>query len=345
MDTLTIPIHAERTVNQPLDFAFGPVDMAGGSLGIDFELDTTLVLNVVDSAAIVSGDTAPASAISLTPPEINLCAHATGSVGVFTARFGFTDVKLSTDDPDTELVTEAATLHACADVVFQDPDSTDGITRDEWTSHALTELADSKHRRRRGRPGQRPRRHLPRRCVADRRRRVRGRGGGRRLDHLHGREPRRRRLRRDADTDARRARRLGQHHGGDVANGLAQFVASLAGSQGEGNGPLPFLKKSLTETFDAVKPLTDYTALLTNAEVGCGTEPGDADSFPTGLTDNLATGTPVYCRARRDPARGRFRCVDSSGRRPRDARRQHERRRTRNATLTPATRAPTPCSP
>ena len=91
---------------------------------------------------------------------------------------------------------------------------------------------------------------------------------------------------------------------GDVANGLAQFVASLAGSQGEGNGPLPFLKKSLTESetvkplFDAVKPLTDYAALLTNAQVGCGTEPGDADSFPTGLTDNLADGTPVYCRAR-----------------------------------------------
>src|SRR5688572_20517975 len=59
-DTLTIPIHAERSVNQPLDFAFGPVDMAGGSLRVDFELDTTLVLNVVDSAAIVSGDPAPA---------------------------------------------------------------------------------------------------------------------------------------------------------------------------------------------------------------------------------------------------------------------------------------------
>ena len=85
---------------------------------------------------------------------------------------------------------------------------------------------------------------------------------------------------------------------GDVANGLAQFVASLAGSQGESNGPLPFLKKSITETFDAVKPLTDYTARLTNAEVGCGTQPGDADSFPTGLIDNLADGTLVYCRAR-----------------------------------------------
>src|SRR5918999_994188 len=42
-DTISIPIHATRTVNEPLEFAFGPVDMAGGSLGVDFVLDTTLV--------------------------------------------------------------------------------------------------------------------------------------------------------------------------------------------------------------------------------------------------------------------------------------------------------------
>ena len=54
--------------------------------------------------------------------------------------------------------TETATLHACANVNFQDPDSTGGITRDEWTSHALTELATANTRRRRGRSGQRPRR-------------------------------------------------------------------------------------------------------------------------------------------------------------------------------------------
>ncbi len=138
--SITIPVHAERSVAQPLQFAFGSsVDMAGGSLGVDFELDTTLTFNV-DSAAITSAATAPPTALSLVPPTIDLCANATGAVGVFTARFGFTDVKVSTDDPATP-GTETAKLHACAKATFQDPDSIGGITLDEWTSHALTELA------------------------------------------------------------------------------------------------------------------------------------------------------------------------------------------------------------
>ena len=293
--SLTIPIHVERAVAQPLDFAFGSIDMKGGSLDIDFSLDTTLTFNV-DSGAITTGDTAPATAVSLVPPSIALCAAATGSVGVFTARFGFTDVKVSTDDPFTSGTTEAATIHLCADVDFQDPDSTGGITRDEWTAHALSELATAQTVD--GDPGN----DLSATFYVD-------------ASLIDG----------DAfatnDTadasieftdpdlsngfDAEPDPTLGalgdwdNINAGDVANGLAQFVAAFAGSQSEGDGPLPFLKKSLTETFDAVKPLTDYTALLTNAQVGCGTKAGgDADSFPTGFTDNLKAGTPVFCRAR-----------------------------------------------
>ena len=62
--SITIPIYAVRHVDQPLQFAFGsipdgsPLAMAGGSLGIDFELSTTLTFNV-DSAAITSAATAP----------------------------------------------------------------------------------------------------------------------------------------------------------------------------------------------------------------------------------------------------------------------------------------------
>ena len=100
--------------------------MAGGSLGVDFVLDTTLTFNV-DTSAFSDADAAPATAVSLVPPTIDLCANATGSIGVFTARFGFTDVKVSTDDPKRR-ATETATLHACANVAFQDPDSTGGIT-------------------------------------------------------------------------------------------------------------------------------------------------------------------------------------------------------------------------
>ncbi|MDQ3176375.1 MAG: hypothetical protein M3Q72_02360 [Actinomycetota bacterium] len=290
--SITVPVHATRTVSEPLDFEFGPTSMDGGSLAVDFVLDTTLSLTV-DPSQITDADTAPGTAVSLAPPTINLCANATGSVGVFTARFGFTDLKVSTDDPSTPAV-ENATLHACAAVTFTDPDSTGGITADEWSSHALTELASAQII---DAPGT----DLATTFYAD-------------ASLIDG----------DAFVDveaadasiafndadlsngfnATPAPTLGalgdwdNIDAGDVANGLAQFVASLAGSQSEGDGPLPFLKSKLSETFQAVKPLTDYAALLTNAEVGCGPVPGDADSFPTGLTDNLQAGTPVYCRAR-----------------------------------------------
>ena len=290
--SITIPIAARRSVSEPLEFEFGPTSMSGGSLGVDLALDTTLTLTV-DPSQITDADAAPATAVSLAPPTINLCSNATGSVGVFTARFGFTDLKVSTDNPATGGAPETATLHACANVVFTDPDSTGGITGDEWASHALTELATAEI-------VDAPGTDLAATFYAD-------------ASLIDG----------DAFTDVEAADAsiafnddnlangfstptptLGalddwdNISAGDVANGLAQFVASLAGSQSKANGPLPFLKKGLSETFEAVKPLTDYTARLTSAEVGCGTEPGDADSFPSGLTDNLAAGTLVYCRAK-----------------------------------------------
>ncbi len=293
--SITIPIHAERHVDQPLEFEFGPVGMSGGSLGIDFELNTSLTFNV-DSAAIVSAATAPPTALSVNPATIDVCARATGSVGTFTARFGFTDVNVSTDNPATSGTTETANLHACAAVVFTDPDSTGGITLDEWSSHALSELASADI--------------------------VKGNQSGNDHDVT---------LYADATlvdgdafatngaadasitfTDADLSNGFNATPSptigpglqawlnitaGDVANGLGQFVSSLAAAQGLGNGQLPLIKKSLTEVFDGVRPLLDYTERLLNATVGCGTEPGDADHFPSGLTDNLTTGTLVYCRA------------------------------------------------
>ncbi|HSL11509.1 MAG TPA: calcium-binding protein [Actinomycetota bacterium] len=294
--SITIPIHAERHVDQPLDFAFGPVvEMKGGSLGIDFELNTTLTFNV-DSAAIVSAATAPPTALSVDPATIDVCARATGSVGLFTARFGFTDVNVSTDNPATAGTTETANLHACARVAFSDPDSTGGITLDEWTSHALSELASANV--------------------------VKGNPGGNDLDATfyvdatlvdgdafatNGAADASIAFT-DADLsngfDANPTPTVGPGlqawlniTAGDVANGLGQFVSSLAGAQGLGNGQLPLIKKSLTEVFDGVRPLVDYTERLLNATVGCGTEPGTPDHFPSGITDNLAAGTLVYCRA------------------------------------------------
>ena len=113
---------------------------------------------------------------------------------------------------------------------------------------------------------------------------------------------------------------------GDVANGFAQFVASLAGAQGFGNGPLPLLGRSLTETLgdengndipplvDALKPLLDYSEQLINATVVCGTVIGDDDPLPDrphGQPDDrrhasiaaAQTQQPVDAR----PSSGRFR--------------------------------------
>ena len=80
-----------------------------------------------------------------------------------------------------------------------------------------------------------------------------------------------------------------------MANGFAQFVSSLAAAQGFGNGPLPLISRSLTETLgdengndipplvDALKPLLDYSEQLINATVGCGTNIGDDDALPDRL--------------------------------------------------------------
>ena len=131
--SITIPIHASvRSTSRSISGS-GPLAMTGGNLGIDFELNTTLTFNV-DSAAITSAATAPPTALSLVPPTISLCARATAAVAKFTARFGFTDVNVSTDNPATTGTTEASKLHACASVPFADPDSVGGITMDEWAS-------------------------------------------------------------------------------------------------------------------------------------------------------------------------------------------------------------------
>ena len=296
--SITIPIHAARVVNQPLDFTFGPVDMQGGSLGIDFRLDTTLTFDV-DPALVSDGATAPANAVSLrtapTPPAIDVCAHATGSVGIFTARFGFTDVKVSTDNPATGGTPEAATLHACAKVGFTDPDSTGGITRDEWASHALTELATADIVD--GDPGD----DLSAKFYVD--------------ASLIGGDAFTAATAADASiafTDlnlaAGPAPTVTPVFGslldftsitpGDVANGLSQFLAAFGGSQTAGNGAIPFVKDGFSRAFEVVKPLKDYARRLTDADVVCGTDPGTATNMPTGSTANLADDTFVYCRAR-----------------------------------------------
>ena len=286
-------------MDQGLDFAFSPqVDMNGGSLGIDFELDTTLTFHV-DSAAIVTAATAPPTALSVDPATINLCANATGSVGVFTARFGFTDVKVSTDDPATTGTTEAAKLHACAQVAFSDPDSTGGITLDEWTSHALTELATAD--------------------IVD------GNAAGDDLDvklyadaSLVGGDAFATNTAADASmsfTDAelspqlprsRRTRLVGPGlqawlniTAGDVANGLDPVRLVARGRPGPGQRPAAAARQVARRSiFDGIKPLLGLHGLAheRDGRLRHGARRRRRTSR-RGPIDNLTAGTPVYCRA------------------------------------------------
>jgi Ca2+-binding RTX toxin-like protein len=292
-----IPVSATRHVDQPLDFAAGIASIEGGGLAIDFSLSTTLTFRLDASG----GAPFPATAFSLvvpagTPPVISVCASVDAEIDAFTARLGFTDVTLSTDDPTTPGAPEKAKLDACAKVTFTDPDSNGVLTQDEFSSHALTELAQA--------------------TLVD------GDTGGNDLDatlfvdaSLVNGDAFATNSAADASisfTDlnlaAAPAPAVATDFGnlldftsitpGDIANGLSQFIAAFGGSQTAGNGAIPFVKDGLNRAFEVVKPLKDYARRLTDAEVVCGTEPGTASSMPSGSTANLRDDEFVYCRAK-----------------------------------------------
>ena len=132
---LAVPITLTRSVDQPLDFTAGIASIDRGSLDIDFTATTTLTFRV-DPALVASPNDAVALVVpSGTPPKLNACAAVTTSVAAFTTRLGFTDITAATDG--------AATMNACADVILKDPDSSGFLTKDEFTSASLTEIADA----------------------------------------------------------------------------------------------------------------------------------------------------------------------------------------------------------
>lgn len=279
---VTVPISATRQVDQPLDFAAGIASIEGGALGIDFSLNSTLTFRLDSSggAPFTSTDFSllvPAG----TPPTMNACAVVNSAIGAFTARLGFTDVTVSTDGN--------AELNACTKVTFLDPDTSGALTQDEFTSAALSEIAQA--------------------TLVD------GNTGGNDLDATFNLDatlipgsPDATISFTDLNLAAGPAPAVSTNFGsladfssitpGDVANGLSQFIAAFGGSQTAGNGAIPFVKDGLNRAFEVVKPLRDYARRLTDAEVVCGTEPGDATSLPTGSTANLADDTFVYCRAK-----------------------------------------------
>ena len=281
LDALAVPIALTRSVNQPLDFEAGIATIDRGKLSINFTATTTLTFRV-DPALVASQ---PAEAVSLvvpsaTPPKLSACAAVNTAVAAFATRLGFTDITVATDG--------AATMNACADVTLKDPDSSGFLTKDEFTSAALTEIADAN--------------------VVD--------GPGTDLDatftidaSLIPGSP-------DGSIDftdpnladaglAPPTTSFGflddwdNVNAGDVATGFAQFVASFSGAQTQGNGPLPFIEQSLSGAFDAAAPLVQFARRITDADVVCGTREGlNADDIPTGSTANIDHGKKVYCRAK-----------------------------------------------
>src|SRR5918995_766545 len=286
---VAVPISASRHVDQPLEFQAGIASIDGGSIGIDFSLATTLTFRLDSSG----GAPLPATAFSLVVPSgaapaIDVCGSVDAAIDSFTARLGFTDVSLSTNDPATPGV-DKAKLKACAKVTFSDPDSNGLLTKDEFTSHALTEIATA--------------------ALVD------GDPTGNDLAatffldaSLVPGTPDATIAFTDLNLAAGPAPAVATNFGqltnfsnitpGDVINGLTQFVAAFGGSQMAGDGAIPFVKDGLSRAFEVVKPLKDYTRRLTDAEVVCGTEQGTATNMPSGSTANLADNTFVYCRAK-----------------------------------------------
>ena len=280
LDGLAVPVTLTRSVDQPLDFTAGIASIDRGSLDIDFTATTTLTFRV-DPALVASQ---PNDAVALvvpsgTPPKLNACAAVSTSVAAFTTRLGFTDITAATDG--------AATMNACADVILKDPDSSGFLTKDEFTSASLTEIADAN--------------------LVD--------GTGTDLDATFNLDASLIPGTPDATidfTDLNLADGLSAPttnfgflndwdnvSAGDVATGFTQFVASFSGAQTQGNGPLPFIEQRLSDAFDAAAPLVEFAHQITDADVLCGTQEGlNASDNPTGTTAHIPHGTTVYCRAK-----------------------------------------------
>ena len=309
--------------------------MKGGSLGIDFVARHDADVQRRLRPRSPTGDTAPATAVVARAAVDRPLRERRPARSASSRRASASPTSRSrrtTRSRAGRPRRPRCTL--CADVDFQDPDSTGGITRDEWTSHALTRARDRADRRRRP-VGNDLTSTLLRRRVAGRRRRVRHQRHGRRLDRVHGRRPLGR-LRRDAGPAARRARRLGQHQRGRRRE-RPRAVRRLARAarRARATARCRSSKKSLTETFDAVKPLHDYTALLTNAQVGCGTKPA---ATPTASRPaSPTTSTPARPSSAARGRRAASTTARSTGSCPQASRVDHVPNGTADATLGNAT--------
>jgi Ca2+-binding RTX toxin-like protein len=265
---VSLPLTAARAVAPPFAISTSAGDFGGGNVRTDLELSTTLEFGFDPSDP---GGTS-SNFFLRTPPAIDLDADLTLPAPLsFDASFGFTGITVGVSGPAAAPTTLGALN---LDVTFTDPDGDGRITREEFQTTAISDLVTV------------------------------GVGGA--VDAV---------VTLDSDltpaTDVTLT--LSDSNVGDgldvptvtlgaldafdnitpenALSGLAQLATALDAAQDVGDLELPFLDKSLTQTFEAAQPLLDFVA---RQSVVCGTS---ETTPPTGSIANLAAGTTVFCQA------------------------------------------------
>lgn len=267
-NTLVFDFVATRTVNVPLTFAEGDVNLDGSDISLTFSLAAPFAFGYDGSASN------PNEKVFLTnEPTIAVTASANvPAITAFESLLGFTSVSVG----------GSLTLNVAIDSAFTDPDGNGRLTVDEWSSTALGDLV----------------------TVAF----VDGTGddinGNLTLDAaIVPGSPDASVTWVDANlTDGPGTPTVTLNflddftniNAHDVFGGLASTTTALLAAQQSGDLQLPFLKESLSDVFRFADPLVQFVHELGDAAIVCG--PNNTIP-PSGPVFGLGAGETVYCQA------------------------------------------------
>ena len=267
-NTLTFDFVATRTMNVPLTFAQGDVDLNGSDITLFFQLTAPFAFNYDGSASN------PNEKVFLTnEPTIAVTASANvPGITAFDSLLGFTSVGVG----------GSLLLNVAINSAFADPDGNDRLTMDEWASTALGDLVTV--------------------TFAD------GPGddinGNLTLDAtIVPGAPDASVVWVDADmTDGPGTPTVTLNalndftniNASDIFGGLASATTALLNAQQSGDLQLPFLKDSLSDVFRFADPLVQFVHELGDAAIVCGP---NSTIPPSGPIFGLSAGDTVYCQA------------------------------------------------
>ncbi len=267
-DTLSFDFSATRTVNVPLKFTSGDVNLDGSEIALTFTLTAPFALGYDGGASN------PSEKVFLTnEPVVAVTTSANvPAITAFESLLGFTSVNVG----------GSVVLNAAIQATFADPDANGRLTVDEWSSTALGDLVTVAFVDAPGNdvdasltldaaivPG------APDATVfwqdaslAD--------GPGTPTVTLNAL---------DDFTNV---------NASNIFSGLASATTALLAAQQSGDLQLPFLKDSLGDLFQFADPLVDFVHELGDAAIVCG--PNDTVP-PSGPIFGLKSGDTVFCRA------------------------------------------------